>query len=235
MAITKRASKDAGITALKNLATGKYFYYLVEEANTWTLEITGDTVFALKDGKKAIGFPNPMEGTIALELQVYPFELYAIFGDGTISEDGSFIKVERIKATEAGKLNIPTGATSVSVTSLDDMSEPIAGTTSGQVFTATTSGDIVKDSYYYAIYTKLASKKVTINDSVEMPDYEITTTTPIKDEDGEWGTEVVVAHKATAQRNISISHDATGDPATLTVTFDLLTDKNGEFVDIMEV
>ena len=48
-----------------------------ETANTTTQALTGESVYATAKGVKRIAFANPIEGTITIEAQVYPFELYS--------------------------------------------------------------------------------------------------------------------------------------------------------------
>ena len=41
--------------------------------------------------------------------------------------------------------------------------------------------------------------------------------------------------KAQPQRNFSLSQSSAGDPASITMTFDLLEDKDGNFAEIVEI
>ena len=107
MAASKKyASRDCGVFELTNLATSKKALR-VDYANTVTLNITADSVKAKKRGRDAVTFANPMEGTLESEIQVYPFELFSIFGNGTITEGGDRAEMKTITATEAGKLTLP--------------------------------------------------------------------------------------------------------------------------------
>ena len=108
MAASKKyASRDCGVFELTNLATSKKALR-VDYANTVTLNITADSVKAKKRGRDAVTFANPMEGTLESEIQVYPFELFSIFGNGTITEGGDRAEMKTITATEAGKLHYQT-------------------------------------------------------------------------------------------------------------------------------
>ena len=108
MAQQKFATRDSGMIELTNLATDLKALRM-GYANTITVNITADTVKAKKRGKDAVVFSNPMEGTLEVEMQVFPFEVYSIFGNGTITEGGIRSVVTTIKATEEGKLAIDTG------------------------------------------------------------------------------------------------------------------------------
>lgn len=235
MNTTKRASRDCGTTVLTNLGTGKVDLNL-DFANNFNLSITSDTVAALKRGKKAIIFQNPMEGTVSLEMQVYPFELYKIFGDGTIGTGGDYVHAESVKCTEAGKLTVPENVKSLEVYSRGNVGEEdgkIEGEAVSGVFTATTADDLVVGTYYDIVYAAVGGKNIAINDNLQMPDYKLDTDIITKNELGVWTTEHITCYKATAQRNLEMSYAAEGDPATLTITFDLAIDENENFVEFM--
>lgn len=235
MNTTKRASRDCGTTVLTNLATGKVDLN-IDFANSFTMNITSDTVAALKRGKKAIVFQNPMEGTVALEIQVWPFELYTIFGDGTIGEGGDFVHAESIKCKEAGKLEVPKNVKALEVFSRGNVGAEdgkIDGSSTDGTFTATTADDIVKGKVYDIVYVATGGKTVAINDNLQMPDYKLDTDILTKNEVGVWKMEHITCYKATAQRNIELAYAAEGDPATLTITFDLLVDEDENFVELM--
>lgn len=235
MITTKRASRDCGTTVLTNLATGKVALN-IDYANSFTLNITSDTTPANKRGKRAIIFQNPMEGTAALEIQVYPFELYQIFGDGTIGEGGDFVHAESVKCKTDGELEIPSTAKLVSAFTkgnVGDEDNMIEGTAASGKFIATTSADIEVGKTYDIVYTAVGGKTVAINDNLQMPDFKLDTDILTKNEKGVWKMEHITCYKATAQRNIELAYAAEGDPATLTITFDLLNDEDENFVELM--
>ena len=45
----------------------------------------------------------------------------------------------------------------------------------------------------------------------------------------------IIAYKAQAQRNFELSQSSEGDPAQLTITLDLLEDKDKNFVEMVEI
>jgi len=55
-----------------------------------------------------------------------------------------------------------------------------------------------------------------------------------KDEEGNFSPFVITAYKASIQRSWEMSFNSEGDPASITLTFDLLEDKDGNIVDMME-
>ena len=55
-----------------------------------------------------------------------------------------------------------------------------------------------------------------------------------KDEEGVLTPYIITAYKASVERNFELSFSSEGDPASITLTFNLLADKNGDVMDIME-
>ena len=69
-----------------------------ETANTTTQALTGESVYATAKGVKRIAFANPIEGTITIEAQVYPFELYSLISGGVIETDAAYPERATVKA-----------------------------------------------------------------------------------------------------------------------------------------
>ena len=66
-------------------------------------------------------------------------------------------------------------------------------------------------------------------------DYYITQKTVDKDEEGLLTPFVMTAYKASIQRNFELSFSSEGDPASVTLTFDLMEDKDGNIFDMIEL
>ena len=77
-------------------------------------------------------------------------------------------------------------------------------------------------------------KKVSFNNKKVPKDYFITMNTVEKDEEGTLTPYIITAYKAAIERNLELSFSSEGDPASLTITFNLLADKDGNVMDIME-
>ena len=240
MAISKKyASRDCGVFELTNLATQKKSLR-IDYANTVTVSITADTVKAKKRGKDAITFANPMQGTLEAEIQVYPFELFSIFGDGTITEGGLRAEMKTITATEAGKLTLsesPKEGTIYVYEKGDVGGTQIEGSVAEKVFTATTLDKIAKGKKYdvsYIIEDNTMSL-VKINDNQQLADFRVDAEINQKSEQGDVTPLHITCYKATPQRNIELAFVAEGDPITLKITFDLMTDADDEFVDVYQI
>lgn len=231
---------DVDIRVLKTLAP----FLFLDTANTTTAGLTGDAVYAMAKGQRAIAFHNPLEGTMTIEAQVLPFRVYALFSDGTIESKGvqavhktivatdSTISIEETSGTvRAGTVFVyPAG-------SFGDESAAIAGTFAGGTFTPTETSAITEDAEYevgYIVDRTAGVKRVSFNNKKVPKDYFITMNTVEKDEEGTLTPYIITAYKAAIERNLELSFSSEGDPASLTITFNLLADKDGNVMDIME-
>jgi len=210
---------DVDIRILKTMQPFLFF----DTANTTTAGLTGDAVYAMKKGTRAIAFQNPIEGTMTLEAQVVPFKFYALLSDGVIETEAAYATKKTVKATEAGKLAVADAkAGSVFVYKTGEFGdEPIKGTYAEGTFTATTAGDIVADTEYevgYIVVKDTGVKKVSFNNKKIPNDYFITMSTLDKDEVGVLTPFIMTAYKASVQRDFEMSFSSEGDPAELTLT-----------------
>lgn len=230
---------DVDIRILKTMAPFLFF----DTANTTTVGLSGDSVYAMKKGTRAIAFQNPIEGTMTIEAQVIPFKFYSLLSDGVVESTGLQAIKTTIKATEAGKLAITATngdikSGSVFVYKVGEFGETaIEGTYADGVFTATVSSNIEADAEYevgYIVTRTSGVKRVSFNNKKIPNDYYITMSTVDKDEDGVLTPFIITAYKASVQRNFELSFSSEGDPASMSITFDLMEDKNGNVLDMLE-
>lgn len=213
-----------------------------ETANTTTQDITGDSVYAMAKGTRRIAFANPIEGTATIEAQVYPFELYSLMTGGVIETTAAYPVKKTIKATEAGAItitdtNVMAGTVFVYAAGAWG-DEAIEGTYADGKFTATTAEQITVDTEYEVGYVVTKSggvKKISINNQKLPKAYYITMDTVEKDENDVLTPYKLIFYKAQPQRNFSLSQSSEGDPASITMTFDLLEDKDKNFVEMVEI
>lgn len=213
-----------------------------ETANTTTQDISGDSVYAMAKGTRRIAFANPVEGTATIEAQVYPFELYSLMTDGVIETTAAYPVKKTITADAAGSItiadeNVMSGT--VFVYALGNWGETeIEGTYADGKFTATSAEDVVSGTDYEVgfVVTKTSGvKKLAINNKKLPKAYYITMDTVEKDENEILTPYKMIFYKAQPQRNFSLSQSSEGDPASITMTFDLLEDKDGNFVEMIEI
>ena len=239
---SNRKCGDVGIRVLETMTPFLWF----DTANVTTVSVKGDTSYAKKKGENAIAHQNPIEGTMTIEAQVIPFKLYALFGDGTVSAEGVKDVKQTITCSTAGTLAITSGdgetVKSGTVFVYPEgyfgiESKAVAGSFADGTFTATAVEDIAVDSSYEVGYLVSKSSGVTtvsIATSKIPPDYYITMLTDGKAEDDSITAINITAYKASIQRNLDLSFASEGDPQSITLTFDLLHDVNGNFLDVTE-
>lgn len=217
-----------------------------DTANTTTAGLSSDSVHAMAKGARRISFTNPLDGTLSVEAQVYPFKFFSLFSDGKIETSAIYADTQIIKCATAGKLTItaPSGGTIETGTvfafpkdEFGNEEKMIKGTYSGTDFSATTDSDIVVGSEYIVGYVvkRTGVKKISFNNKKVPKDYFITMSTVDKDENGLLTPFKIVAYKAAIQRNFELSFSSEGDPATVSATFDILEDKDGNVLDFIEL
>lgn len=235
-----KANRQVCDVDIRDVATKKPIMFF-DTANTTTQNITGETVFAMAKGTKKIGFSNPVEGTATIEAQVYPFELYALMTDGIVESAASYPARETAVCTTDGELTVPSGAVdgTVFVFAKDDFGgTEIKGTVADGKFTAVSASDVKANGEYEigCIITKETGvKKLSFNNKKLPKAYYISMNTVEKDENEVLTPYKIILYKAQPQRNFELSQSSEGDPASLTLTFDLLEDKDGNFVDMVEI
>ena len=201
---------DVDIRVLKTMQPFLFF----DTANTTTAGLTGDAVYAMKKGTRAIAFQNPIEGSMSITASVVPFKFYALLSDGVIETEAAYATKKTVKATTGGSLAIEG-----KVGEYGD--EPISGTYADGTFTATTAGDIVADTDYevgYIVVKNTGVSKVSFNNKKIPNDYFITMSTLDKDEVGVLTPFIMTAYKASVQRDFELSFSSEGDPAEMTLT-----------------
>lgn len=228
---------DVDIRILKNMQPFMYF----DTANVTTVGLTGDAVYAMAKGTRRIAFQNPMEGTATIEAQVYPFKLFAMLSDGVIEDSAIYAGHTEVTAasTTALPLAVENGtiqAGSVFVYPADSYGDEDAlmevTFADGNVSGTFETGKKYEIGY---IVNRTGVKKVSFNNAKLPADLYITMNTLDKDEVGVLTPFVMTLYKASPQRNWELSFNSEGDPATVTINLDLLEDKDGNMVDLIEL
>lgn len=233
---------DLDIRILKNMAPFLFF----ETANTTTAGLEGESVYAMAKGSKKIAFQDPLSGTLSVECQVYPFKFFSLFSDGVIDNTATYADKQDITCETEGELtlSLPDTGTIVAGTVFaypedlfGDESSLIEGTFADNKFTASDASKIEVNSKYVVGYVvnRTGVKRISFNNKKIPKDYYITMSTLDKDESGVLTPFRIVAYKATIQRNFELSFASEGDPATITATFDLMEDKDGNILDFIEI
>lgn len=237
---TNMANRQCCKLDIREYGTNKPWMY-ADFCNTTTAGFSSDPVFAMKMGAKAIKFDNPLDATMSISFQVHPFRIYSMLSDGEVETSAIVPVKEDVMASTQGELPLgdtPVAGTVYVYTDGEFGGDNINGTVTGQNFTASTPADIVSGTRYTVAYlvSKTAGvKKVSFNNKKLPKDFRITQETLDKDEFGNLIPVKVTAYKASPQRSMEWSWASDGDPAEMTITFDVLEDKEGNVMDIVEI
>lgn len=244
MAQLNKANRQVCDVDIRILKTKLPFLWF-DTANTTTAGLSGDSVYAMAKGSRKIAFPNPVTGTMSIEAQVIPFKFYSLLSDGVIETNAVFADRKVITALADGTLTIPvTGGTIVDGYTFvypegeygnEDARIATTSVTSAGVVTA---ASIVTGKIYevgFMVSRTAGVKRVSFNNKKLPKDYFITMRTLDKDEDDEYAEFIMTAYKASIQRSFDLSFSSEGDPASVTLNFELLEDKEGNIFDMVEV
>lgn len=240
-ASTQMANRDVVDLIFKRCDTGKPFLHM-NYANTSTTNVTSESVFAYggQGRPKKVTFNGEKSGTISFETQMQTPKLWSLISGADISATGSYLAREVIKATETGLTvsgSIKEGTTVYVYPKDDDMDETkiIECTFSGSAVTATKTSDVTTGSEYVIYYEKSITDAVvmSINSKTFPRDFSVTGSTWYKDTDGNIIAQKLVVYKCSPQSTFELSFSNTGDPATITITCDMMQDDDDNFMDLI--
>lgn len=240
-----KANRQVCDVDIRILSTMTPFLFF-DTANTTTAGITAENVYAMAKGARRITFQDPLTGTMTIEAQVFPFRFYALLTDGTITSTTATAEHAVVKCTTGGELPLNvTGGTVKTGTvfvypkgSFGDESAKIEGTFATNAFTATTAADITANAEYevgFIVNRESGVNHITFSNKNLPKDYFITMSTLYKDENGTFVPYRITAYKASIQRNIEFSWTSEGDPGSVTLTFDLAEDADGNVMSMDEI
>ena len=214
-------------------------WMLVDFCNTTTAGFSADAVYANKKGAKDIKFDNPLEGTMKLNFQVHPFQIYALYSDGEIETSALIARRENVTGGAEGKLTLTNTPKAGTVYAVDpDTGKIIEGTVSEKEFTATTTSEIKEGTTYEVSYLEEKTagvKKISFNNKKTPKDFFIQMETDDKDEKGNLVPVRITAYKASPNRTLDLSFSSDGDPAEIEIELSVLQNEDGDVMDIIEI
>ena len=231
------ANREVADLMLVDYSTKKLFLN-VDWANVTSTSFEADRVFATggQGAPNRVQFDGSRTGTLTIEAQVYPVKVFQMLSGNDLGTTANFLKREKIKATEANKLTLSVEAGSYSVQVFkadDDMGTEITCTVSGKEITAT-SGIEADNEYIVYYYAKVANAQVVHVDSKHFPKaYRVEGSIPYKTEDDTIIEAHPIWYKAAPQGGFELSWQNTGDPVSLTMTFDVLADADSNVFDMI--
>ena len=224
------ANRDVCDLTIVDYVTKKPFLF-VDFANVTSSELTGESVYAYggHNHPKRVTFNGERSGTLTVETQIQTFSLYQMITGGEISNSAKYIKREVL--TAASGLAIASAPVDGSVNVFrydDDCGTEIECTVSE---TSVTSDELVDGEKYIVYYLQNVETATSISIGANNFPKAVTIygETFMKTEEEEIIPYKMIAWKAQPQSNASFSFSNTGDPQTLTITFDLMADtQNGD-------
>ena len=231
------ANREVADLMLVDYSTKKLFLN-VDWANVTSTSFEADRVFATggQGAPNRVQFDGSRTGTLTIEAQVYPVKVFQMLSGNELGTTANFLKREKITASEANKLTLSTEAGSNSVQVFkadDDMGTEITCTVSGKEITAT-SGIEADNEYIVYYYAKVANAQVVHVDSKHFPKaYSVEGSIPYKTEDDTIIEAHPIWYKAAPQGGFELSWQNTGDPVSLTMTFDVLADADSNVFDMI--
>lgn len=231
------ANREVADLMLVDYSTKKLFLN-VDWANVTSTSFDGDRVFATggQGAPNRVQFDGSRTGTLTIEAQVYPVKVFQMLSGNELAKTANFLKREKVTCAEAGKLAIAgkAGSTVVQVFAADDdLGAELTASVEldGQEVTCATAVQSTDYIVYY--YAKMEKAQVVKLDSRHFPKaYRVEGSIPYKTE----SDEIIEAHpiwyKAAPQASFELSWQNTGDPVSLTMTFDVMADSEGNIFDL---
>ena len=207
-------------------------------ANTTTTDKTGETVYAYggQGYSPRIPFSGKNGGTLKIETQIQPFQLYSIMSGAAIETSANFIKKETATTTtEAPTITLtgtPATGSPCNVFASGTMTTVVPATLSENTVTLTTPTPGTYDVYYVESITTNV-KKLGIKSTTFPKTFTVYGETIDTSEDGEVLPYKIVYYKCTPQPNFTLANSNNGEPTTLTVTCDVLADNEKRLVDLL--
>lgn len=209
-------------------------------ANATATSVTGEVVYAYggQGHVKRVPFYGEKGGTLTLETQMQAFQLYSIMTGGDLVNKADFIAREIVTADEDGMLTIsgtPVDGKVNVFAAGDDCGTPIVAKFDGGMITGT---NITADSNYVVYYMKNYTDGVT-GIQIKAKSFPKAVTimgeTVSRTEDDKLIAQKVIAYKAAAQMDAEWSFSSSGDPASITITFDLMADSEDRVLDMLAI
>ena len=219
-------------------ATKKPFLNL-DFANVTTTELTGENVYAYggKGHPKKVSFSGEKGGTLTIETQIQTVKLWQLITGGEVSKKAKFMAREELVVGTGGAdvtlKDAPVAGTVVVYKADDDCGTELPNTVETKKVTFTTP--LTEGDKVIVYYIKEVTDKVeTINvKSTSFPkNFIVYGDTIMKTEDDEVLPMKMTIYKCAPQSNISLGFSNNGDPASITITADLMSDSDDNMLDL---
>ena len=237
------ASREVCNLEIVDYRTGKPVLH-VDYANTTATEVTAENVPAYGGWNRPsrVIFTGKKEGKFTIETQLRSFELYRLITGTEIENTATFIEREELTGDTNGVLTLsktPIADTIFVFAADDDCGSALTVTLDGvDLKNPANSADLVVGSKYIVYYQARITEnvqKININTRSFPRAVKIFGETLMKTEDDELLPYRLVVYKATPVPSITLEHSNDGDPATMTIEFDMSADKDGSMLDLIMI
>ena len=219
-------------------ATKKPFLNM-DYANVTTTELTGESVFAYggKGHPKKVQFAGEKGGTLTIETQLQSVKLWQMITGGDVTKSAKYV-VRKELVTEDGTTvtltDTPAAGSVVVYAEGDDCGTELEYTITDKAITLTnalTAGANV--IVYYMKEVTEGVERISIKSTSFPRNFIVYGDTVMKTEDNEILPYRLIAYKCAPQGNLSLSFSNNGDPGAVTVTCDLMADKDDNMLDLI--
>ena len=207
-------------------------------ANVTTTELTGESVYAYggKGHPKRVQFGGERGGTLTIETQIQTMKLWQLMTGGEITNTAKFVTREEIAVGSEGKIALaaaPVAGSVVVYAAADDCGNELACTVADSTVTLTEA--LAEGDKVIVYYMKEAEKvqKINISATTFPKSFVVYGDTVMRTEADELLPYKLVAYKVTPQSNMSLSFSNNGDPASITITCDLMADGDNNVLDLI--
>lgn len=209
-------------------------------ANVSTTELTGESVFAYggKGHPKRVQFAGEKGGTLTIETQIQTVKLWQLITGGEVSKSAKFVTRVETLVDDAGTAitleDTPVAGSVVVYKADDDCGTELDCTVADKAITLTTAltggeGVIV----YYMKEVNSGVQRINIKSTSFPKNFIVYGDTVMKTEEDEVLPYKLTAYKVAPQSNMSLSFSNSGDPSSITITCDLMSDENDNILDLV--
>lgn len=212
-------------------------YMNIDFANVSTTNFTANRVYA-KGGWGApnrVGFDGERTGTLQIDTQIMPAKLFALLSGKDIAKTAKVMKREEVTAADGGiELAVEPKAGTVQVfAASDDCGTPIADVqVAAKKITATGITDGNNYVVYYFLEKTTGVQSIKFDADTFPKAFEIRGEMPFKTEDEEEVMCDLVYYKAQPQATFNLAFQNTGDPTTVSITFDCYANQDGDIYEM---
>ena len=207
----------------------------IDYANTTSHEMTGEDVYAYggKGHPKRVPFSGEKGGTFTIETQLQSSRLYRLLTGADAEDNIDFVKREKLTTEDGTSLVLtetPIDGTIFVYKADDDCGTAISGALSNGTFTAgEISGIAIGDKCVVYYMEELTSaQKISIKSTTFPKYFTAYMETKDKTEAGEDVWLRMIAWKCAPQTDFTLEMSNNGDPASVTITCDLMVDTEND-------